>query len=104
MSNENRRNNDVSVWDATFAASLIVKRVLIGFTHLEAERASQEQAHGPILSVDSEDGVILRLEGARSGEEFWPPPALAQLNRVQSGHYQLRSTGEVAVDPDYISS
>lgn len=83
--------------------SLIDKILLIGITLLdkEGELIDQIQTYGPIIRVDA-DGVVIARNGTRS--EFTIPPDFEHITEAQPGEYSLRSTGEVVIDPDYISS
>jgi len=63
-------------------------------------------SYGPIDSLDPEDRLrALVREGLATFEEWdWLPPDLRAFQDAPPGEYRLRSTGEVVVDPDFISS
>jgi hypothetical protein len=46
----------------------------------------------------------IRLEGQKEGELFWLPPDIRAFQDAQPGEYRLRSTGEIVVDPDFITN
>jgi hypothetical protein len=89
-------------FDADRAASLIGKSVLVGLTYVDANGDVEEvvQFFGQITSFDEEMVTIAR----ESGEDFTLPPAIEAFEEAESGEYSLRSTGEVIVDPDLIST
>jgi hypothetical protein len=75
------------------------KRLLVGITHEDHEGVliRQEQFHGVIVET-SDRGVVIECDGTGERRSF--PP---QLMEAPPGNYRLRSTGEVVVDPDYLS-
>ena len=86
------------------AASMVIgKHVLVGVTYLSPadEVFGHEQFHGTIVRA-SNDGIVVQLAG--SEEERWLPPDLSRLESAAPGEYRLRSTGEVVVDPDFLST
>ncbi|MFX0094229.1 MAG: hypothetical protein ACFFBD_21000 [Candidatus Hodarchaeota archaeon] len=76
--------------------------ILIGITHLDYEGniIRQDQYHGTFEFMD-DHGVHIRLKN--SGELFTLPPELLAFKKAEPGHYRLRSTGEVVIDPDFIA-
>lgn len=91
-------------WDEQWAVRLIGKRVLIGITVIDGESISQEQMFGMILEADRERGVRVALEGSRVGEDYWLPSQPANFVAANPGEYKLRTTGEIVVDPDILST
>ncbi len=93
-------------WDADFANDLVGSTVLIGLTVMDRNgRLSEErQLHGVVVSVDRKNGFEIKLAGARAGETYWLPPDLSSFKSADPGEYRLRSTGEVILDPDYLST
>ena len=51
----------------------------------------------------AELGIELLLRGAREGERKWLPPATHVFRVAPPGAYNLRSTEETVVDPDFTS-
>ena len=90
---------------ATDADDLWGSTVLIGVTYYSAggEFSHQTQMYGVVEQVDPE-GVLIRLQGPRDGEEFWLPPDLEAFQAAPPGDYRLRSTGEVLTDPDFTTT
>ena len=85
-------------WD-----ELLGKRVLIGITYVDDDDVviEQKQKHGLIVSAD-EEAVYVRLDGTL--EPFWLPPDLDSFQEAEAGEYRLRSTGEVVVNPDLLTT
>jgi hypothetical protein len=57
-----------------------------------------------VTHVDAAQGITLRLLGKRAGETFVLPPDLDALHPAQPGSYRLRQTGEIVVDPDFVTT
>lgn len=85
------------------AEQFIGKHLLFGLTYVDhsGKVTGQAQFHGDITGVDGRGCIIVRLHG--SAEEFTPPPDFDNLKEAPEGEYRLRSTGEVVVNPDYLS-
>ena len=83
--------------------NLINKILLIGITLLDDQEGviEQIQVYGPIIRVDA-NGVVIKRNGTNT--EFVIPPDFDHISEANPGEYRLRSTGEVVIDPDYISS
>ncbi|HRH19598.1 MAG TPA: hypothetical protein PLE81_03065 [Brevundimonas sp.] len=56
------------------------------------------------IEIADERGVLIRLEGERSGEEYWLPPDFGAFQPAPPGDYRLRSTGITVRDPDFTST
>lgn len=95
-------------WEPYFddeeAKSIIGKNLLVGVTHRNHrdEVVGVEQFHGEIIRASREEGIIVRLNG--STEERWIPPDLSRLEPAQPGNYRLKTSEEVVVDPDFLST
>lgn len=100
--------NTSEQWEPYFdeeeAKSVIGKRLLVGVTHRNRndEITGIEQFHGEIIRASWKEGIILRLSG--SGEERWVSPDLSRLEPAEPGNYTLKGSGEVVVDPDFLST
>ncbi|MFL0811452.1 MAG: hypothetical protein K6L76_13620 [Agarilytica sp.] len=83
--------------------NLINKIILIGITILDDndELITQIQVYGPVIKVNADGIVILRNQ---TKSEFSIPPDFENLLEAKSGEYNLRSTGETVINPDYLSS
>jgi hypothetical protein len=90
-------------FDEEKAKAIIGKHLLVGVTYRNRneEVTGVEQFHGEIIRATREEGIILRL--GSSGEERWVPPDLSRLEPATPGNYKLKGTGEVVVDPDFLS-
>ena len=91
-------------FDEEEAKAIIGKRLLVGVTHCDSNEkiTGLEQFHGEIVRASRDEGIILRLTG--TGEERWVPPDLSRREPAAPGHYKLKGTGEVVVDPDFLST
>jgi len=80
------------------------KRLLVGITFYEADGSilQQMQFCGEVIKSD-EEGILLKLEGRRAGEEYRLPPDISAIEYAPPGDYELRSTGEFVVDPDFLA-
>lgn len=67
----------------------------------QGDVARQVQFHGIITSV-STSGITIKRQD--TGEDFTLPPATDSLKPAPRGEYRLRATGEVVVDPDYLTT
>ena len=91
-------------WDAAFAKNLPGQLVLVGlaYFHTDAgEPFEQQQFFGRVVSVDERNGILMSLEGQRTGEQFSLPPDTRTFRAAPPGAYRLRSTGEAVVNPDF---
>jgi hypothetical protein len=85
------------------AARMVGKHVLVGKTYVRGNAVlDQVQFHGVIEEADEDDGFALRRSD--TGEIEWLPPDLRAFEQAPPGEYRLRSTGEVIVDPDILST
>ena len=80
------------------------KTVLVGLTYLGRtdEVVVQVQLHGKVSRISPHYGIGVTRAG--TGELFWLPPDLRAFEDADPGEYRLRSTGEVLVNPDLIST
>jgi hypothetical protein len=85
---------------------VIGKYVLVGLTYLDERNnfVERQQVHGRIVAADEQRGYTIRLEGARKGEFLRLPPHPEPFLPAKPGEYQLKSTGEVVRDPDFLST
>ena len=93
-------------YDETRARSLVGRSVLIGLTYIDdnGEVTGQRQLHGRIIGAHEINGFEIELAGERAGEKFSLPPDTRAFIDADPGEYRLRSTGEVVVNPDLIST
>jgi hypothetical protein len=97
-------DDDKPPWNDKLARQFIGKHIIIGITRLTAddEPLGQQQMHGDIVAVDEMKGICIRLAG--SGEMHWLPPDLRSIRVAPLGEYRFRSTGEVVVNPDLMTT
>jgi hypothetical protein len=85
------------------AARMVGKRVLVGKTYVRGESVLQHvQFHGVIEDASERQGFAVRRSD--TGDLEWLPPDMRAFQHAPPGEYMLRSTGEVIVDPDMVSS
>ena len=84
-------------------SDLIGKHLLIGITIVDEkdEAVEQIQVHGTIDRIVDDMLDIIRAD---TGEKFTIPFAPHTIEVASPGEYRLRSTGEVVVNPDYLST
>ena len=96
--------DDRPAWDDAQARAILGKRVLVGLTLNDPAGPRQQQLFGVVTSADRGSGIALLLEGERAGETYRLPPDLGAFHPAPPGEYRLRATGEIVVDPDYLST
>jgi hypothetical protein len=96
------KNDEEPAFDSARAERLIGKTVLIGLTRIDkvGDVTKQSQLYGHITAFD-ETIATVRLD---DGEDFTLPPDLEAFEQAPPGEYRLRSTGQVVVDPDLLST
>ena len=86
-----------------FAAELVGTHLLVGLTHLDhagnVERL--EQFHGKVVRASVDEGVVLV---DADGNERWLPLDREAFRPAEPGEYQLRSTGEIVLDPAWLTT
>ena len=88
--------------DDQFAAELLGTDVLVGVTMVDhAGRVKERrQFHAHVVQASVEDGVTLV---DTEGGEHWLPLDPAAFEPAEPGEYELRSTGQVVVDPTWLT-
>lgn len=86
------------------AASYIGKHILVGITYLDhnEELIEQTQYHGHVIRINEHDGIVIKVYGEH--EERTLPPALESIQIANEGEYRLRSTGEIVINPELITT
>lgn len=81
---------------------LVGKVMLIGFTYYskDNEFVGQKQFWGKVVSAN-EDGILVEQ---KNGENLGLPPDLRSVQIAPPGEYTLHSTGEVVVNPDFLTT
>ena len=83
-------------------SDLVGKTILIGLTYYSADHEFIEQKqHWGTVMESNETQILVKL---KDGEIFWLPPDLSSTKVAPPGEYRLRSTGEIVVDPDYLTT
>ena len=80
--------------DDRFAAELLGTHVLAGVADVDRSGnvVARRQFHGRVIRASVDQGVtVVDAEG----KEHWLP--------LEPGEYQLRSTGEIVVDPTWLT-
>ncbi len=76
--------------------------VLIGLTHVKDDACiKQEQFAGTARIVDGKKLCLVYVECTDGQTRNWPFDQRT-IERARPGEYQLRSTGEVIVDPKFL--
>lgn len=83
-------------------SDLIGKIILIGITYCsnENEFIEQRQYWGTVIEANETMISVKR----KNGEIFTLPPDLSSTRMAPPGEYRLNSTGEIVVDPDYLTT
>jgi hypothetical protein len=83
--------------------SIVGMHVLAGITYVDEADAALEllQVHGPVVRATRQGIVIARVP---TGDEFCLPPDLSAFTSAPPGTYALRSSDDVVVDPDLLST
>lgn len=81
---------------------MIGKTLIVGVTYLthEDEFIERKQFWGTVVSAN-QSGILLK-QG--NGEVFSLPPDLSSTTIALPGEYRLKSTGEVVINPDYLTT
>jgi hypothetical protein len=90
--------------DESKIRKLLYKYVIIGLTYVDNNDKVIEtiQLHGRITRINQIDGVVITRED--KAEEYKLPADLSAFEEAEPGEYKLTKTGEIIVDPDYLSS
>jgi hypothetical protein len=88
--------------DEDFALDLVGTHVLVGLTHLDhaGNVLRTEQFHGNVIRASKEGVIVVDAEG----QEHWLPLDREAFRPADPGEYRLRSTGEVVVDPMWVTT
>lgn len=83
---------------------LLYKYVIIGLSYIDKDESVIEtvQLHGRVMRINSTEGIVVQREDKQ--EEYKLPLDFGAFLPAQSGEYKLNTTGEIIVDPDYVSS
>jgi hypothetical protein len=86
------------------AKAVTGKSVIVGITVLDHDErvVSRTEMHGEIVRVSEAEGIVIQLAG--SDETYALPPDTDALKDASPGSYTFRSTGEIVVDPDLMTT
>jgi len=84
-------------------AALVGSRLLVGITYLDSggQVTSTQQFCGRVLEVA--DGVVI-VERPGAPEPAVLPADASAYSPAATGRYTLQSTGEIVVDPDFVTT
>ncbi len=81
---------------------LVGKTILIGLTYYTAENEFVEQKqHWGTVIESTENQILVKLN---DGKIFGLPPDLSSTKIAPPGEYHLHSTGEIVVNPNYLTT
>ena len=81
---------------------IIGKTVLIGVTYFDTngKETGRGQWWGTILAFNLQQGLLVDL--SNSGKRHAFPPIPDAFREAKPGYYELKSSGEVIENPDYL--
>lgn len=90
--------------DESKAGEYLGKTILVGVTYLDhmGVETGQMQWYGTITEVSNEKGIVIALKNDTTPCAL--PPDLSALRPAAPGEYRLRATGEVIMNPDFITT
>lgn len=93
-------------FDKEFAKKLPGKSILIAVSVIDGKGKieSRQQMHGLVKSVSETDGIVILLNGSFSGQQWQMPPDTSCIKVAEPGEYNLKATGEVIKNPDFLCS
>ena len=91
-------------FDHAEAQKMVGNTILIGVTYYDhtGKETAQRQWHGTITEANQTRGIVVELKNDTN--QCVLPPDLNGIQQAKRGEYRLRSTGEVIVDPDYLTT
>jgi hypothetical protein len=83
--------------------NIVGKTILMGLTYLDEneEVLKQVQFYGTVTSADENQGIAILKA---NNKDFFLPPDINSIVAAPAGEYKLRSTGEIIVDPDLLTT
>ena len=85
-------------------AQMINKHIIVGITikNHDGTLLEQKQMHGDIIRINEKEGIVIKLHN--SDTEYKLPPHLNSVQVAPEGEYRFKSTGEIVVNPDFMTS
>ena len=62
----------------------------------------QKQMHGDIIRINDKEGIVIKLHNSET--EYKLPSDLDSVQEAPEGEYRFRSTGEIVLNPHYMTS
>lgn len=80
------------------------KTLLVGITYYDhqGKEIEKKQFWGAITSITLQKGI--EITNLNTKIAFYLPPDLRAIYPAKQGEYRLKSTGEVIVNPDYVTT
>lgn len=90
-------------FDIHTGPELLGAHVLVGLTWVDrtGKTIKKGQFHGHVVCATASEGVVIVNS---AGEELTLPPDSRAFEHADPGEYRLRATGEVVIDPDYLTT
>jgi hypothetical protein len=87
------------------AKDIIGKNILLGITNKrksndEEEILEKKQYFGKIIRATFHEGVVIQKS---DNSEITLPPDITYIQKAPPGEYKLRSSGEIIINPEYLS-
>lgn len=91
-------------FDQKIVSDFLNKHIIVGLTYLDHKGnfVKQVQFHGDILRINESEGIVIKINN--SNKEYVLPPDLSAIKKAPPGEYRFKSTGEVVVNPDLMTS
>lgn len=90
--------------DKLKVAQMINKHIIVGITIKEHDGTfiEQKQMHGDIIRINEKEGIVIKLHNSYT--EYKLPPYLDAVQVAPEGEYRFKSTGEIVINPDFMTS
>lgn len=91
-------------WAEEQVQKFLNKHIIIGITVYDHNEnfIEQFQLHGDIVRISLKEGIVVKL--SNSDESYTLPPDLSSIVEAPIGEYRFRSSGEVVINPDYMTT
>lgn len=99
--------SEIPAWEDEKARNLVGKIALVGLTYLASNGETiinREEYFGRITWADSNRGLQIDCMGSLAGTTKFLPPDLRSFYDAPPGEYKLKSTGEIVINPDVLST
>lgn len=101
----NRRGENGGFFmDKLKEAQMLNKHIIVGITIIDHDGTllGQKQMHGNIIRINENEGIVIKL--CNSETEYKLPPDLDSVLVAPAGEYHFKSTGEIVINPDLMTS